>query len=560
MQDVRQKLQTFIAEALRSLGKERGIPEGDLPEAFVERPRREGQGDWASNVAMQGAKIFKESPRKVAEALMERIPTGKSSGIDKIEIAGPGFINFFLSSEWGHQVLVRILEEEENYGRCDLGQGRKVQVEFVSSNPTGPLHVGHGRGAVVGDVTASLLEYAGWQVEREYYINDAGLQMEILGKSTQARYFEIQGKPELAPFPENGYKGDYIYDLAREVQKEKGDSFLSLPLEESLGYFTSFAGDTVLDTIKRDLENFGVRFDVWFSEKSLYEKNMVPAMIEYLKGRNYAYDKDGAVWFRSTAFKDEKDRVLIRSNGVPTYFASDIAYHKNKYDRGFDLVIDVWGADHHGYVPRMKSAVEALGRNSEDLQVLLIQFVSLLRGGEPVAMSTRSGQFETLEDVLREVGVDATRYFFLMRRCDSHLDFDLELAKTASRDNPVYYVQYAHARICSIFREARERGVEIPSPEECDLYLLDSPEEQELLKRLGLFPEEVVKGARDFEAHRMVFYLYDLACAFHSFYNAHHILGEGEEIRRSRLLLCRAVQVVLRNALRIVGINAPEQM
>ncbi|HPJ25001.1 MAG TPA: arginine--tRNA ligase [Synergistaceae bacterium] len=560
MQDVRQKLENLIAEALRGLAEERGLSGEDLPEAFLERPRREGQGDWATNVAMQGTKIFREPPRKVAEALVRRIPTGTSSGIDKIEIAGPGFINFFLSSEWGHQVLSRILEEGENYGRCDLGQGRKVQVEFVSANPTGPLHVGHGRGAAVGDVTASLLEYAGWQVEREYYINDAGLQMEILGRSTQARYFEIGGNPEGAPFPENGYKGDYIYDLAREVMEEKGEAFLSLPLEESLEYFTAFAAGKVLDTIKRDLEQFGVRFDVWFSEKSLYEKDMVPSMIEHLKGRDYAYDKEGAVWFRSTAFGDEKDRVLIRSNGVPTYFASDIAYHKNKYDRGFDLVINVWGADHHGYVPRMKSAVEALGRNPEDLQIMLIQFVNLLRGGEPVAMSTRSGQFETLEDVLREVGVDATRYFFLMRRCDSHLDFDLELAKTASRDNPVYYVQYAHARICSIFREARERGVELPSLEECDLHLLSSSEEQNLIKQLGLFPEEVAKAAREFEPHRVVFYLYDLACAFHTFYNAHHILGETEELRKARLLLCRGVQRVLQNALGIVRIGAPEQM
>ncbi len=560
MQDVRQKLEMHIAEALRVLGEERGVPVESLPQAFLERPRREGQGNWATNVAMQGSKIFKESPRKVAEALVERIPTGGSSGIDKVEIAGPGFINFFLSSAWGHQVLARILQEGENYGRSDLGKGRKVQVEFVSANPTGPLHVGHGRGAVVGDVTAALLEYAGWQVEREYYINDAGLQMEILGKSTQARYFELQGKEALAPFPENGYKGDYIYDLARDVLELEGDRFLSLPLEESLEFFSTFAGDKVLKTIERDLEDFGVRFDVWFSEKSLYEKNMVPSMIDHLKGRDYAYDQDGAVWFRSTSFKDEKDRVLIRSNGAPTYFASDIAYHKNKYDRGFDLVIDVWGADHHGYVPRMKSAVEALGRDAEDLQILLIQFVNLLRGGEPVAMSTRSGQFETLENVLREVGVDATRYFFLMRRCDSHLDFDLELAKSASRDNPVYYVQYAHARICSVFREALERGVALPDSSTCNLDLLDSPEEQEVFKQLGIFPEEVAKAARDLEPHRVVFYLYDLACAFHGFYNAHHILGEAEEIRSSRLLLCQAVQVVLRNALKLAGIAAPEQM
>ncbi len=560
MQDMRQQLEKYVAAALEDLARDRGIQGESLPEAFMERPRREGQGDWSTNVAMQGAKVFGEPPRKIAEALVERIPTGKESGIEKLEIAGPGFINFFLSSSWGHQVLAHILQEKENYGRSDIEKGRKIQIEFVSANPTGPLHVGHGRGAVVGDVTASLLEYVGWEVEREYYVNDAGLQMEILGRSVQARYFELFGTLQEAPFPENGYKGTYIYDLARKIHEQKGDALLAQPLEETLPCFSTFAKDELLEIIHRDMENFGVHFDVWFSEKSLYQGDAIPALIDQLKDRGYAYDSEGATWFRATAFGDEKDRVLIRSNGAPTYFTSDIAYHRNKFSRGFDVLINVWGADHHGYVPRMKAGIEALGRSPEDLQILLVQFVSLLRGGKPVAMSTRSGEFEPLEDVLKEVGVDATRYFFLMRRCDSHLDFDLDLAKSASRDNPVYYVQYAHARICSIFREARERDISIPDLDECDLFLLDSPEEKGLLKQLGLFPEEILKAAKALEPHRIVFYLYDLACAFHSFYNMHHILGEADEIRKARLVLCQGVHQVLRNALKILGITAPEKM
>ena len=468
----------------------------------VERGRREGQGDWATNVALQWAGTFEQKPLEVALRIVSLLP--ENPLVERVEVAGPGFINFFLSSSWMAGTIEHILEGGEDYGRCNSGGGRRVQVEFVSANPTGPLHVGHGRGAAVGDICARILSFAGWDVEREYYINDAGLQMELLGKSTQSRCFELGGRPGEVPFPEDGYRGEYIFDLARQVLDSKGERFLDVPPEESLPFFTEYAGRVILEGIRRTLENFGVKFDVWFSEKSLYDGVKIPRMLETLKKNGFAFDADGATWFKATAFSDDKDRVLVRSSGAPTYFASDIAYHKDKYDRGFDMVIDVWGADHHGYIPRMKAAVQALGRKEKDLQVLLIQFVNLHRGGHQVSMSTRSGEFVTLEEVIDEVGVNATRYFFAMRRSDSHLDFDLDLAKSTSTDNPVYYVQYAHARIHSIFREAVARGLSFPVHSEVDLSVLVEPEEIGLVKRLSAFPEEVEKAAADLAPHRIM--------------------------------------------------------
>jgi len=558
MREVSLLFRDLLTEAVTGFAKERGMLPGDLPEIQLERPRHEGQGDWASNIAMLMAKRLGLRPRDVAAEIVSRI--GSDPHLEKIEVAGPGFINFFVTNLWIRDVLEAAVKGRENYGRSEQGKGRKVQVEFVSANPTGPLHVGHGRGAAVGDMTASLLEYAGWQVEREYYINDAGLQMNLLGQSTQARYFEILGCPEKAPFPENGYKGDYIYDLAREVLERDGNVYLDVPLEESFPVFQEHAAKTILEGIREDLSRFGVHFDVWFSEKSLYEKGLVESALSFLKERGHAYEKDGALWFRTTAFGDDKDRVLVRSNGVTTYFASDVAYHKDKFDRGFDLVIDVWGADHHGYVPRMKAAVEALGKNREALQILLIQFVNLLRGGQQVSMSTRSGEFVTLKEVLDEVGVDAARFFFAMRRCDSHLDFDLELAKKASTDNPVFYVQYAHARIQSIMREAASRKMDIPEPFSVDVNLLLEPEEKALAKRIARFPEEVEKAASELAAHRIAFFAYDLAADFHAFYNAHRVLGVEEPLSKARLCLVEATRGALTNALAILRVEAPERM
>jgi arginyl-tRNA synthetase len=558
MADVTKVLRGIVEKALRELAAEKEMTSFDPPEIAFEKPKREEQGDISTNCAMKFCKQFGEKPLALAEKIVARLDGNEY--LSRVEIAPPGFINFFLSSKWMGDVLSEILSKGKEYGSCSLGEGRRVQVEFVSANPTGPLHVGHGRGAAVGDIIANILAYTGWNVEREYYINDAGLQMDILGRSTQSRYFEIAGAPGTAPFPEDGYKGDYIYDIARAVREQEGDRFLSMPLEESHSFFKKFAADSILETIRKDLADFGVKFDVWFSERSLYERDLVPSAMKALKERGFAFENEGALWFKSTDFTDEKDRVLIRSNGVPTYFASDITYHKEKFDRGFEKVIDIWGADHHGYVPRMKAGVEALGRDSGDLQVLLIQFVNLLRDGVQVAMSTRSGQFVTLRDVMDEVGVDATRFFFVMRRSDSHLDFDLELAKQASNDNPVYYVQYAYARICSVLREAEVRNVKLPGVDSLNVDSLEADEEKRLIARLGAFPEEVEKASREIAPHILVNYISDLAGDFHSFYNACRILGEKETVMTRRMLLVQASGNVLATALALLGVSAPERM
>jgi len=552
-------LRELIRDAVLELADERGIKIEGSVEVEVERPKREEHGDWATNIALQYSKMFGEKPRDLAMGIVNKL--GSNPYIEKAEVAGPGFINFTLSKKWISELLINVIKEGSDFGRVNVGKGRKVQVEFVSANPTGPLHVGHGRGAAVGDVCANILAFAGWDVQREYYINDAGLQIDLLGKSTQARYFEICGEPGKAPFPEDGYKGAYIYELAQQILDEEGNRFLEIPPEESLPYFKDYACRVILEGIKKDLADFGVNFDMWFSEKSLYEGDLLQRTLETLKSNGYAYEADGATWFKATAFSDDKDRVLIRSNGAPTYFMSDIMYHKNKFDRGFDMVIDVWGADHHGYIPRMKAAVQALGRSPEDLQVLLIQFVNLLRGGKQVSMSTRSGEFVTLREVMEEVGVDAARYFFVMRRSDSHLDFDLDLAKSSTNENPVFYVQYAHARIHSIFREAKSRGVSMPENlESVDFSLLSSQEEVSLIRKIGSFPEEMAKAAEELAPHRVTFYLYDISSAFHSFYNAHRVLGVEPELEKARLCLVEACRVVIANSLKLLGVSAPEKM
>ena len=533
----------------------------ELPENFsvlLERPKRAGQGDWATNTAMQLAKTFKMPPVALAEEIANAMERG--SIIRDIQVAPPGFLNITLTDNWILDTLETVLKKRGDYGRNDQGRGRKVQVEFVSANPTGPIHLGHGRGAAVGDVMSSILGFSGWNVEREYYINDAGLQMENLGKSTQSRYFALLGHESEAPFPEDGYPGDYIDDIAKGIADEFGESLLDKPLEDTVPFFRDRTAEKVLQMIRKDLSDFGVNFDVWFSERSLYDDDLVPRTIELLKSRNYAYDKEGAVWFRSTEFGDDKDRVMIRNNGVPTYFTSDVAYLQNKYERKFDLLIYVWGADHHGYVPRVRSVNKALGASDESLEFLLIQFVSLLRNGIPVSMSKRAGTFVTLREVIDEVGRDATRFSFVNRKCDSHLDFDLEVAKQTSSDNPVYYVQYAHARICSILREAAARGVSVPDASEVDASLYADPSEVRVAKEISRFPEEVQKAAQNLEPHRIAFYSTNLAEAFHAFYNSLKVLGEAEQTVKARLLLVAATQVTIANALRLLGVEAPERM
>ena len=539
----------------------------ELPAALsfeLERPRRADQGDRASNVAMQLARAFSMPPRDIAARIAGSLQEGCQDLLDRVEVAGPGFINLFLSHRWFAEAASQVLQQGERYGAVDLGQGRRVQVEFVA-NPTGPLHIGHGRGAAVGDAVARILSFTGWNVEREYYLNDAGLQIETLGRSTQARYFEVCGRSELAPLPEDGYKGDYLLDLAERIRKEEGNRFLATPLAESLPWFERYAADHILAGIREDLERFGVLFDSWFSEASLYERDLVSHAMEDLKKRGYAFESNGALWFKSTAFADDKDRVLIRSNGVPTYFASDVAYHHDKFvRRGFDRVIDVWGADHHGYVPRMNAAVKAMGRAPDDFKALLIQLVALKRDGKIVSMSTRAGEFVTLRSVLDEVGVDATRFFFLMRRSDSQLDFDLDLAKKQSSDNPVYYLQYAHARISSLLREWEGRGGDVAvlrrdGTSLPDL-LFDNKDARALAETLAVFPVEMAGASADLAPHVVTAYALNLAGAFHSFYNTNRILGESTEVERGRLRLAEAVRIVLATCLGLLGVSAPERM
>lgn len=558
MQKMTEKLKDILRTSVGFIACEQGQ---ELPEDFeirLERPRQEGHGDWATNIAMQLAKPLGCAPRELAAKIIEKIPDGDV--IEKVEVAGPGFLNFTLSQRWMAETIGEALEKRGEYGRIDQGKGRRVQVEFVSANPTGPLHMGHGRGAAVGSIIASILEYAGWDVEREYYINDAGLQMEKLGQSAQARYFEELGRAAEAPMPEDGYQGDYMADVAKEFVAQYGSSLADKPLDETAEFFTRETSKKILKLIKKDLKDFGVTFDVWFSEQSLYDDNLVEPAMRELKERDYAYEAEGALWFRSTKFGDDKDRVLIRSNGMPTYFTSDVAYLKNKYDRGFDKLIYVWGADHHGYVPRLKSINKAFGHPDENLEVPLIQMVNLLRDGKPVQMSKRAGTIIMLSEITNEVGKDATRFFFAMRRSDTTLDFDLELAKRATSENPVFYVQYAHARICSIYRQLAERGIALPAADELDVSLLTDPAEINLAKAISKFPEEIEKAAEELAPHRMAYYATSLAEAFHAFYNSQRILGVEEPVMKSRILLTEAAQIALENVLGILGVSAPEKM
>jgi arginyl-tRNA synthetase len=555
---MKERLRQYIRKALEDCYARGTLQSGLVPEEIaLEVPARAEHGDFSTNLAMVLARAEKNSPRKVAEALVAALGQNPLAW-SRVEIAGPGFVNFFLTDRYWFSVLDEVNRQERHYGRSRMGQGKKVQVEFVSANPTGPLHIGHGRGAATGDAVAALLEAAGYEVQREYYINDAGNQMDTLGRSLYLRYRELLG--EEVDFPADCYQGVYIKDLAGEVCEREGRRLLEVPEEEAIRYFAAYGGGNIRDGIEEDLQVFGVRFDRWYSEQSLYDRGDVERGIALLGERGLTYEKDGAIWFRTTDFGDDKDRVLVRSNGATTYFASDIAYHKEKYDRGFDLVIDVWGADHHGYVPRMKAVLAGLGRNPDDLQVILVQLVNLLRGGEQVAMSTRSGEFVTLREVIDEVGRDACRFFFLMRRSDSQLDFDLELAKKQSTENPVYYVQYAHARVCSINRNAAEQGMAIPALGEVDFDRLTLEDELALAKILSRYPETLEGAARHFEPHRIVFFLQDLAARFHSYYNKGRVLIDDVETSRARLYLVNSVRVVLENALLLLGVSAPERM
>jgi arginyl-tRNA synthetase len=587
---MKEHIERLIAETVAAM-KRAGTLAADLEAAFtVERTRDKRHGDFATNAAMVLAKAARTNPRQLAEQMLAalRLP----DDLERAEIAGPGFINFFQKADAAHRVVTHVLQQGEQYGRSQYGAGKHIQVEFVSANPTGPLHVGHGRGAAYGAAVADLLEAVGYNVHREYYVNDAGRQMDILATSVWLRYLEHNGI-ELV-FPSNGYKGHYVREIAAELEGELGAAYVSpaaelfrdIPLDEPQGgdkekhidalierakkllgdnryrYIFELGLNTILDDIRDDLAEFGVKYEQWYSERSLSERGLVNKGVERLRAAGHLYEKEGAIWFRSSAFGDEKDRVVIRENGQTTYFASDIAYHMDKIDRGFDGVIDIWGADHHGYVPRIKGALTASSLDASKLDVLLVQFAILYRGTERVQMSTRSGEFVTLRELRAEVGNDAARFFYVMRKCEQHLDFDLDLAKSQSSDNPVYYIQYAHARICTLFDKLQERGLSWDQAHGLtQLAKLEAAPEQALMTALASYPDLVQRAALAHEPHQIAQFLRDLAAEFHGYYNSYRFLdGDDAALRNARLCLASAIHQVLRNGLTLLGVSAPQSM
>jgi len=587
-------IRTHIADLLRAALKSLAPETADTP-IVLDRPKQASHGDFASNLALQIAKPLKRAPREVAALLVSELPASK--WVEKTEIAGPGFINFTLKPAAKLKVVADVLAAGADYGRSTAGRKQKIQVEFVSANPTGPLHVGHGRGAAYGASLSSLLAFAGWDVTREYYVNDAGRQMDILGLSTWLRYLELFN--EHVPFPPNGYQGDYVRGMAKQLQLAHRDKYVrksadvqagtpaSLPgypdpqraddeaknqrelhldalianaktlLGEDWPYVHAHALNEQLADCRDDLEAFGVHFEVWFSEKALYDTGLVARVVDKLEQAGHIYVQDGARWFRSTTFGDEKDRVVQRENGLYTYFASDIAYHLNKFERGFDKVINIWGADHHGYIPRVTGALKALALDAEKLHVALVQFAVLYRNGQKASMSTRSGEFVTLRDLRREVGNDACRFFYVLRKSDQHLDFDLDLAKSQTNENPVYYIQYAHARICSVMSQwVGETG----DLAKADLTRLDNPRELAVAAKLAEFPEVIEAAAADLAPHSVAFYLKDLAAEFHSWYNAERMLVDDATLRDARVALAAAVRQTIRNGLALLGVSCPESM
>lgn len=584
----KQHIQQLIQMALQTIAQTLSIP-NEYPLFQIEATKDKQHGDFASNVALVLAKALQRKPREIAALIVDGLPP--SANIKKVEIAGPGFINFFLSPEALYSVIADIVHAAEKYGRATVGQGKKIIVEYVSCNPTGPLHVGHGRHAAYGTVVSDLLETIGYSVFREYYVNDAGRQMDILASSTWLRYLELY--EEKIIFPANAYKGDYVIEVARQLQREHGDHFQvsadklfqGLPLDEPAGgdkeiYIDAIIArckellgeqkygrvfeltlNTVLADIRNDLEEFGVRFQHWFSEREFVQTDAVDRLIQELQNKELLYEKEGALWFRSTDFGDDKDRVLQRSNGQRTYYANDFAYHIHKFERGFEHAIDIFGSDHHGYIPRMKAGLTACGISKDKLTYLLVQFVTLYRGGQQVQMSTRSGSFVTLRELREEVGNDAARYFYVMRKCEQHVDFDLDLAKAQSNENPVYYIQYAHARICSVLRQLAEKELLYQQSIGLDhLNCLTEAHELQILGTLGRFCDIIISAAQQYEPHILTNYLRELAADFHAYYNSHQFLVDDEKLRNARLALILAVRQVLVNGLRLIGVSAPESM
>lgn len=556
IQKLREDLNKIIIDALEQAKSEGVLGFQVLPEFVIEVPKDSGHGDFASNVAMLMAREARMAPRKIAEIICARIDPLSVASLEKVEIAGAGFINFFLNNNWLYKIPEMVNHMGEQFGN-NPSMHKRVQVEFVSANPTGNLHMGNARGGALGDTLANVLARAGYDVEREFYINDCGNQIEVFGQSLEARYLQLMGQN--VAFPENGYAGQDVVDTVKAIIRDYKDSLLPLSSEERQKKMIEYALDEKITYIKSTMDEFGIHYDVWFSEKTLHDAGKIEEIIAFLKAHDYTYENEGALWFKTTMFGDEKDEVLVRANGLPTYFAADIAYHKDKFERGFDWVINVWGADHHGHVARMKGAMEAIGYDPNRLDIVLMQLVRLYRGGQIVRMSKRTGTTVSLDELIEEVGKDAARFFFVMRSPDSHLDFDMELAKQKSQENPVYYVQYAHARIMSIFRQAQAAGVEIKSPGEVDFSILGS-EELQLLRKIADFPEEVAIAARTMAPHRIARYVLDLAGLFHSFYNHHRVLNEDKALQDARLIVMESTRIAIKNSLDLLGVSAPEQM
>ncbi|MDZ7317033.1 MAG: arginine--tRNA ligase [candidate division KSB1 bacterium] len=547
--------QEYIQEILQKALSELGYPNEDERLFLLEKPKQEGFGDAASTIAMALAKPLRKPPRVLAEEIVSRLQPDPFY-IEKIEIAGPGFINFYLAPSCLQQAVLEIVREGEAYGQSRHGRRKRLQLEFVSANPTGPLNIVSARAAAVGDVLTNLLNACGYDAKREYYVNDAGRQIELLGASLAARYLTELGHP--TTIPEEGYHGEYLRDLARLIIQQEGDAYLSLNTEERNRLFSRKALSYMLERHQRSMTAFGVHFDRWFLESSLRETDEHLKTLEKLRRSGFTYESDGAVWFKSSAFGDEKDRVLVTSDGRPTYFLVDIAYHENKFDRGFEQVIDFWGPDHHGYIPRMSAALQALGHPKEAFRVCIIQQVNLLRNGRPVKMSKRAGEIIEMDELLEEVGVDAARYFFVDRRISQPLDFDIEVAKQQSEDNPCYYVQYAHARICSVLAHAEQRGFRIDEP--VLPRALNEASALAAAKKLLDFPDVIIKAAEELEPHRLTGYLTELAALYHKFYHELQIVGENRETTESRLMLCLATRRVLANGLKLLGVSAPTRM
>lgn len=560
MEEAKENLRTLLVGAAEAAMKSGALPQAELPAFTVEIPADHSHGDFATNIAMVSARGFKKAPRQIAEAICGQLDlTG--TYFDRFEIAGPGFLNFFLDKAWYGDVLKTVLARGDDYGKSDYGQNKKVMVEFVSANPTGPMHMGNARGGALGDGLAEAMRWAGFDVTKEFYVNDAGNQIAKFGISLEARYLQIYLGEEAPPLPEDAYQGDDIRERAQEYADLYGDKLVDVDSETRRQALVDYALPKNVEGLKRDLGKYRVIYDKWFFESSLYADGTVEKVLDILKEKDLTYEKEGAIWYKATEFGAEKDEVLVRANGLPTYFAADIAYHYNKFAiRGFDKVINVWGADHHGHVARLKGAMDAIGLDGSKLDIVLMQLVRLMKDGEVVRMSKRTGKSITLTDLLEEVPIDAARFFFNLREPNSQMDFDLGLAVEQSSQNPVYYVQYAHARICSILKNLQEEGVAVESCSTEHFSLLGEPEEIELIRLLAQFPEEIVEAAKRYDPARITRYVLETATGFHKFYNACRVKGAERDLLEARLLLCSCVKTVIKNALTMLAIGAPESM